>query len=60
MTAGAPARFVHLAVTTAPQAGTLLFAVDADGGVWQYNQSKKRWIRLPDQRDGEVAAAPAP
>jgi hypothetical protein len=34
----------------APQAATLLYALDGSRGVWLYSDSKKKWARVPDLR----------
>jgi hypothetical protein len=45
-------RFVQITTTVAPMSPTLLYALDTDGTVWLFNFSRKKWGRLPNDREG--------
>ena len=45
------ARFVQIAVAMAPQQANLIYALDDAGGVWFYRDTKKKWVRVPDERE---------
>lgn len=51
MDAPATPRFIQITVAMAPQAANLLYALDEAGGVWHFNVSKKRWARMPGERE---------
>jgi len=44
-------RFVQIAVAMAPQQANLIYALDDAGGVWFYRDTKKKWVRVPDDRE---------
>ena len=44
-------KFVQIALAVAPQSPQLLFALDASGDVWSFNFSKKKWAKVPGERD---------
>lgn len=44
-------RFVQIAVAMAPQQANLIYALDDSGGVWFYRDTKKKWVRVPDERE---------
>ena len=47
------AKFLQIAVGAVPGASssvTTLYALDADGRVWIYDQTKAQWRALPEQR----------
>ena len=35
----------------APQQANLIYALDDAGGVWFYRDTKKKWVRVPDDRE---------
>jgi hypothetical protein len=43
--------FVQIAVAMAPQQANLIYALDSAGGVWFYRDTKKKWVRVPDERE---------
>jgi hypothetical protein len=45
-------KFVQITTTVAPMSPTLLYALDSDGSVWLFNFSRKKWGRLPNDREG--------
>jgi len=45
------ARFVQIAVAMAPQQANLIYALDDSGVVWCYRDTKKRWMRVPEERE---------
>jgi hypothetical protein len=45
-------KFVQITTTVAPMSPTLLYALDTDGSVWLFNFSRKKWGRLPNDREG--------
>ena len=50
----ATSRFVQIAVAMAPQQANLIYALDDAGGVWFYRDTKKKWVRVPDERFAPV------
>jgi hypothetical protein len=44
-------QFVQIAVAMAPQQANLIYALDNAGGVWFYRDTKKKWTRVPHERD---------
>jgi len=51
VTLGDKARFVQIAVAMAPQQANLIYALDDSGAVWCYRDTKKRWMRVPEDRE---------
>lgn len=45
------AQFVQIAVAMAPQQANLIYALDNSGGVWCYRDTKKKWVRVSDERE---------
>lgn len=45
-------KFVQITTTVAPMSPTLLYALATDGSVWLFNFSRKKWGRLPSDREG--------
>jgi len=45
------ARFVQIAVAMAPQQANLISALDDSGGVWCYRDTKKKRVRVSDERE---------
>ena len=45
------AHFVQIAVAMAPQQANLIYALDSAGGVWFYRDTKKKWVRVPEERE---------
>jgi hypothetical protein len=44
-------QFVQIAVAMAPQQANLIYALDDAGGVWFYRDTKKKWVRVPADRE---------
>jgi hypothetical protein len=44
-------QFVQIAVAMAPQQANLVYALDDAGGVWCYRDTKKKWVRVPADRE---------
>jgi len=44
-------KFVQITTIVAPMSPTLLYALDSDGSVWLFNFSRKKWGRLPNDRE---------
>ena len=44
-------KFVQIAVAMAHQQANLIYALDDSGGVWTYRDTRKKWVRVPDDRE---------
>lgn len=44
-------QFVQIAVAMAPQQANLIYALDDAGRVWFYRDTKKKWVRVPADRE---------
>lgn len=51
MSPGDTTRFVQIAVAMAPQQANLIYALDDAGGVWFYRDTRKKWTRVPAERE---------
>ena len=47
----AKTQFVQIAVAMAPQQANLIYALDNAGGVWFYRDTKKKWVRVSEERE---------
>lgn len=44
-------QFVQIAVAMAQMQANLIYALDDAGGVWFYRDTKKKWVRVPADRE---------
>jgi hypothetical protein len=44
-------QFVQIAVAMAQMQANLIYALDDAGGVWFYRDTKKKWVRVPAERE---------
>ena len=44
-------QFVQIAVAMAPQQANLIYALDNSGGVWFYRDTKRKWVRVSEDRE---------
>lgn len=44
-------QFVQIAVAMAQMQANLIYALDDAGGVWFYRDTKKKWMRVPPDRE---------
>jgi hypothetical protein len=51
MSVGEKTRFVQIAVAMAQMQANLIYALDDAGGVWFYRDTKKKWVRVPAERE---------
>ena len=49
--------FVQIAVAMANQQANLIYALDSQGGVWCYRDTKKKWVRVSDEREEQRGPA---
>lgn len=49
-TPGKP-QFVQIAVAMAQMQANAIYALDDEGGVWFYRDTKKKWQRVPADRE---------
>jgi len=51
MNAEGKTQFVQIAVAMAQMQANLIYALDDAGGVWCYRDTKKKWMRVPADRE---------
>jgi hypothetical protein len=51
MNVQAKPQFVQIAVAMAQMQANMIYALDDAGGVWLYRDTKKKWVRVPADRE---------